>query len=219
MIKKLLESWPLIQQIRNGADGTGPEAMSRAHPEIFQPKHQDAEFTRSICPYCGVGCGQMVFHKDGKLISIEGDPGSPISRGHLCPKGADTYELHTHPEPADDSEIPPAVFDAVGGARPGNGHGHGRRPGVGEPAANLCRRKRRREGDAHHGRRPSGRRDARQRRKLSDQETFLRQAWAWFASATRPGYDTAPRCPVWAPPSDAAAPPPRSRTWPTPTPS
>ena len=39
----------------------------------------------------------MVFHKDGSLISIEGDPGSPISRGHLCPKGADTYELHTHP--------------------------------------------------------------------------------------------------------------------------
>ncbi len=39
----------------------------------------------------------MVFHKNGELISIEGDPGSPISRGHLCPKGADTYELHTHP--------------------------------------------------------------------------------------------------------------------------
>ena len=37
------------------------------------------------------------FHKDGELISIEGDPGSPISRGHLCPKGANTYELHTHP--------------------------------------------------------------------------------------------------------------------------
>jgi formate dehydrogenase major subunit len=44
-----------------------------------------------------VGCGQLVYHKNGKLISIEGDPNSPISRGHLCPKGADTYELHTHP--------------------------------------------------------------------------------------------------------------------------
>jgi formate dehydrogenase major subunit len=43
-----------------------------------------------------VGCGQLVYHKNGKLISIEGDPASPISRGHLCPKGADTYELHTH---------------------------------------------------------------------------------------------------------------------------
>jgi formate dehydrogenase major subunit len=44
-----------------------------------------------------VGCGQLVYHKEGKLISIEGDPNSPISRGHLCPKGAATYELHTHP--------------------------------------------------------------------------------------------------------------------------
>jgi len=53
--------------------------------------------SRSICPYCGVGCGQLVFHKDHKLVSIEGDPESPISRGHLCPKGADTYQLHTQP--------------------------------------------------------------------------------------------------------------------------
>jgi formate dehydrogenase major subunit len=61
------------------------------------PKTSGAEVARSICPYCGVGCGQLVYHKEGKLISIEGDPQSPISRGHLCPKGADTYELHTHP--------------------------------------------------------------------------------------------------------------------------
>jgi len=41
----------------------------------------DAEVARSICPYCGVGCGQLIFHKDGKLVSIEGDPESPISQG------------------------------------------------------------------------------------------------------------------------------------------
>ena len=63
----------------------------------LRPKTHDAQVARSICPYCGVGCGQLVYHKNGKLISIEGDPQSPISRGHLCPKGADTYELHTHP--------------------------------------------------------------------------------------------------------------------------
>jgi formate dehydrogenase major subunit len=39
----------------------------------------------------------LIFHKDNKLISIEGDPASPISRGRLCPKGADSYELLTHP--------------------------------------------------------------------------------------------------------------------------
>ena len=42
----------------------------------------------SICPYCAVGCGQRVYVKDGRVIQIEGDPDSPISRGRLCPKGA-----------------------------------------------------------------------------------------------------------------------------------
>ena len=70
--------------------------MSQRTREL-QPKNHGAEVARSICPYCGVGCGQLVYHKEGKLISIEGDPESPISRGRLCPKGADTFELHTHP--------------------------------------------------------------------------------------------------------------------------
>jgi len=97
MIKELLERWPLVRQLKTGdLSATGGVAMSKRTRELL-PKNQDAEFTRSICPYCGVGCGQMVFHKNGELISIEGDPGSPISGGHLCPKGADTYELHTHP--------------------------------------------------------------------------------------------------------------------------
>lgn len=96
MLNDLLSRWPLVRQLRTGADGTGAEAMSE-HTRNLRPKHHGAEVTRSVCPYCGVGCGQLIYHKDGKLISIEGDPESPISRGHLCPKGADTYELHTHP--------------------------------------------------------------------------------------------------------------------------
>lgn len=70
--------------------------MSQRTRELL-PKNHDAKVARSICPYCGVGCAQLVYHKQGRLISIEGDPQSPISRGHLCPKGADTFELHTHP--------------------------------------------------------------------------------------------------------------------------
>jgi formate dehydrogenase major subunit len=93
---KLLANWPVLQQLRTGADGTGVEAMSE-HTLALKPKFHDAKVTPSICPYCAVGCGQLVYHKDGKLISIEGDPASPISRGRLCPKGADTFELHTHP--------------------------------------------------------------------------------------------------------------------------
>jgi formate dehydrogenase major subunit len=95
-LKKLLSDWPLIQQLRTGADGTGSEAMTE-RTRTLQPKTSGAQVARSICPYCGVGCGQLVYHKHGKLVAIEGDPESPISRGHLCPKGADTLELHTHP--------------------------------------------------------------------------------------------------------------------------
>jgi formate dehydrogenase major subunit len=92
----LLSRWPLIEQIRTGADGTGRESMSQ-RTQNLRPKTDSAQVARSICPYCGVGCGQLAYHKNGKLISIEGDPQSPISRGRLCPKGADTFELHTHP--------------------------------------------------------------------------------------------------------------------------
>src|SRR4051794_40241218 len=96
MIKELLSSWPVIRQIRNRSDGTGPEVMTERTRHL-QARTVDAQVARSVCPYCGVGCGQLVYHKNGKLISIEGDPDSPVSRGRLCPKGSDTYELHAHP--------------------------------------------------------------------------------------------------------------------------
>ena len=60
------------------------------------PRTSGASVARSVCPYCAVGCGQLIFHRDGKLVAIEGDPASPISEGHLCPKGAASYELLTH---------------------------------------------------------------------------------------------------------------------------
>jgi formate dehydrogenase major subunit len=52
-----------------------------------------ATVTESVCPYCAVGCGQLIFSKGGELIDIEGDPESPISGGHLCPKGANAFQL------------------------------------------------------------------------------------------------------------------------------
>src|ERR1700735_1700826 len=97
MFKSTLMRWPLIRQIVDGGDGTGREAMSDQTKELAR-RNQGAEVTRSGCPYCAVGCGQLIFHRDGKLISIEGDPQSPISRGHLCPKGSATFELLTHPK-------------------------------------------------------------------------------------------------------------------------
>jgi formate dehydrogenase major subunit len=38
----------------------------------------------------------LVYHRGGELVSIEGDPESPISRGRLCPKGAASHQLLTH---------------------------------------------------------------------------------------------------------------------------
>ena len=97
MIKELLARWPLVQQIKAGdLRATGETAYSE-QTKSLKPKTHGAEVSRSICPYCAVGCGQLIFHKAGKMISVEGDPESPISRGHLCPKGADTFQLHTHP--------------------------------------------------------------------------------------------------------------------------
>ncbi len=87
--------WPLIEQLARGRNGDGRESMSRS-TEQLQPRYAGASVARSICPYCGVGCGQLVFHRDKRVVSIEGDPDSPISAGHLCPKGAASEELVTH---------------------------------------------------------------------------------------------------------------------------
>jgi formate dehydrogenase major subunit len=95
MVKEALTRWPLLRQLLTRTDGTGLESMSERTRNLA-PKHQGAEVARSVCPYCAVGCGQLIYHNNGKLISIEGDPHSPISRGRLCPKGSDSFELLTH---------------------------------------------------------------------------------------------------------------------------
>src|SRR5204862_5468545 len=56
--------------------------------ERLAPRIDEADHVvQSICPYCAVGCGQLVYVKDGEVTHIEGDPASPVSRGRLCPKG------------------------------------------------------------------------------------------------------------------------------------
>jgi formate dehydrogenase major subunit len=95
MSKLSIGRWPLMQQLAGGLRGDGREVMS-PRTERLQPRTAGASIARSICPYCGVGCGQLVYHRGNELVSIEGDPGSPISAGHLCPKGAASYELVTH---------------------------------------------------------------------------------------------------------------------------
>ena len=97
MFKGFITQWPLLKQLRTGDwRATGDTVMS-ANTKNLGPKVQGCSVSRSVCPYCGVGCGQLVYHNNGKLVAIEGDPDSPVSRGRLCPKGADTFQLHTHP--------------------------------------------------------------------------------------------------------------------------
>ncbi len=75
--------------------GFVPNPISR-RSERLKPRITDAEVAVSVCPYCGVGCSQLVYHKNGQILDIEGNPESPIS-GHLCPKGAATYQLAVNP--------------------------------------------------------------------------------------------------------------------------
>ena len=83
-----LARWPLVRQLREGDPlGLRHAAQSR-RSSALRPRTEEADHVvQSVCPYCAVGCGQLVYVKDGEVTQIEGDPRSPISRGRLCPKG------------------------------------------------------------------------------------------------------------------------------------
>ena len=87
--------WPLLRQLRYRSRGTGVEVMS-SQTRSMRARIDGAKVARSICPYCGVGCGQLIYHKDDQILQIEGDPVSPISQGNLCPKGAASRQLLQH---------------------------------------------------------------------------------------------------------------------------
>jgi formate dehydrogenase major subunit len=92
--KKTFLSWPVVRQLTTGdLLGRGPAVTSR-HTRELAPRTSTADrVVQSVCPYCAVGCGQRIFVKDEKVIQIEGDPDSPISRGRLCPKGSASEQL------------------------------------------------------------------------------------------------------------------------------
>jgi formate dehydrogenase major subunit len=93
--KVLGSRWPLLRQLQQGdAAGLGSSAWSDRSAAL-RPRLDGAEVKRSVCPYCAVGCGQKVYVKDERILDIEGDEDSPISRGRLCPKGAASFQLVT----------------------------------------------------------------------------------------------------------------------------
>jgi formate dehydrogenase major subunit len=76
--------------------GTGPSAAS-PHTKRAGARIAGLKVTESVCPYCAVGCGQVVYTRDGELVDIEGNPRSPINQGTLCPKGSASRQLVQQP--------------------------------------------------------------------------------------------------------------------------
>jgi len=86
--------WPVLRQLRRGdPTALGETAFSRRTRELKARTETADKVVSSVCPYCGVGCGQLVYVEQGRITDIEGDPASPISEGCLCPKGAATFQL------------------------------------------------------------------------------------------------------------------------------
>jgi formate dehydrogenase major subunit len=94
---KLIASWPVARQLDGDPLGLG-KAVRSPRQATLRPRTRDAErVVKSVCPYCAVGCGQLVYVRNGQVDQIEGDPDSPISRGRLCPKGSATKSLVQSP--------------------------------------------------------------------------------------------------------------------------
>ena len=90
-----MTGWPLLRQ-RDGDPFARGAAAKSARSANLLPRTSTADrVVKSVCPYCAVGCGQNVYVKDDKVVQIEGDPDSPVSRGRLCPKGSASLQLTT----------------------------------------------------------------------------------------------------------------------------
>jgi len=92
-----LNDWSLPRQV-SGLDPLSTAAESTAS-RTLRPRLEQADTVgTSICPFCAVGCSQLVYAKNGRPIHIEGDPRSPVNQGTLCPKGASTLGVLLSPQ-------------------------------------------------------------------------------------------------------------------------
>jgi len=98
-LRELVERWPVVRQLREGDPlGLGRSVQSKRSRTLKPRIDQADHVAQSVCPYCAVGCGQLVYVEDGEVSHIEGDPASPISRGRLCPKGQASKSLVSGPQ-------------------------------------------------------------------------------------------------------------------------
>ena len=98
VVPRRIAQWPVVRQLA-GHDRLGlGQAVESQYTADLEARTETADrMVPSVCPYCAVGCGQRVYVKDEKVIQVEGDPDSPVSRGRLCPKGSATRSLVTGP--------------------------------------------------------------------------------------------------------------------------
>ena len=94
--RRFLRDWSLPRQLAGGDPKRGA-AMSEASRTLRPRLEQADRVGTSICPFCAVGCAQLVYAKDGKPIHVEGDPRSPVNQGTLCPKGSGTLGMLLSP--------------------------------------------------------------------------------------------------------------------------
>ena len=88
--------WPVFRQLQRGDLHAFGETAASPRTRALEGRTRKADkVVGSICPYCAVGCAQLIYVKDEKIIDIEGNPNSPISEGCLCPKGSATFQLVT----------------------------------------------------------------------------------------------------------------------------
>jgi formate dehydrogenase major subunit len=90
-------TFALLRQLKGDPKALARAARSGRSEDLVARTATADRVVRSVCPYCAVGCGQRVYVKDEKVVQIEGDPDSPVSRGRLCPKGSASKQLHEHP--------------------------------------------------------------------------------------------------------------------------
>jgi formate dehydrogenase major subunit len=86
-----------LKGLTTGTVVVGALTQPGCGPAIPPLKTRGATNTTTVCPFCGVGCGQVVSTLSGKVINIEGDPGHPISEGTLCSKGAAGIQVVNNP--------------------------------------------------------------------------------------------------------------------------
>jgi formate dehydrogenase major subunit len=92
-----VHDWAIPRQL------AGQSVMSKAAESQLsrdlRPRLEQADTVgSSVCPFCAVGCGQLIYAKNGKPLHIEGDPRSPVNQGTLCPKGASTLGVLLSPQ-------------------------------------------------------------------------------------------------------------------------